>query len=458
MAIAEDGLIRRIQEHTFRSLPGASLDSTNLHVDVEIREAGKPIGPEFDKIVADRPTIVVFVDEEPRANFAHRCRYRLYDAKSAELYRDTPARFPPFVRKVPDTLRGFHLPVTVRINPDIFHVKPVFRCPIILPDGARYAILFSGMSNKRHINDIEFLYRTLVDRYAFPKKNIYVLTYDGTLDTQDGVQATWPGDGTAYRMKITGQGNQAGFESALDDVKGKLKKDDLLLIHTNNHGGNNGPGQSFLCTYPNWGSYFASDFGNKLAQLPKYRALIVMMEQCNSGGFNSYVISKSTAAATSIASAAIETQSSYVTADGNWDPFARDWIAAQAGHLPNGGVLASNPDTNSDGRIQAKEAYNYALAVQDPRDSPNYNESSTAGGDIVLGQLYLIWWIWCPFLIKLLEPHYLRLPPEEFYAILNDRFSTQFRELVATAARESDVTTKNVEAKLKPLVESFFKK
>ena len=42
-----------------------------------------------------------------------------------------------------------------------------------------------------------------------------------------------------------------------------------------------------------------------------------MMEQCNSGGFNSYVISKSTASATSIASAAIETKSSYATSDGN---------------------------------------------------------------------------------------------------------------------------------------------
>ena len=44
------------------------------------------------------------------------------------------------------------------------------------------------MSNKRHINDCEFLYRTLVDRYAFNKNNIQVLSYDGTLNTQDGVQ------------------------------------------------------------------------------------------------------------------------------------------------------------------------------------------------------------------------------------------------------------------------------
>jgi hypothetical protein len=456
MATIESTLTRRIQEDAFRALPGIKLESTNLYIDLEIRSKGQHIGPDFDEIVAERETVVVFVDEEPRANFAHPCRYRLYDAKSAELYRETPARFPPYAKKVPETLRGFHLPVEVRPNPDVFKVLPVFKCPIIIPDGTRYAILFAGMSNKRHVNDVEFLYRTLVDRYAFAKANIQVLSYDGTLNTQDGLASVWPGDGTAYRMQITGQGNRAGFEAALDNVKSKIKKDDLLLIHTNNHGGNNGPGKSFLCTYPSWGAYFAADFGNKLAQLPKYRALIVMMEQCNAGGFNQYVISKSTAAATSIASAAVETKSSYASSDGNWDIFARDWIAAQAGHLPNGGALASNPDTNGDGKIQAKEAYNYGLSVHYSGDSPNYDESSASGGDIVLGQQYLVWWVWCPILVKYLEPHYLRLPPERFYEIVNERLTPQFRELVANAARDNTVT-KEGEAKLKQLVDTHFK-
>ena len=115
-----------------------------------------------------------------------------------------------------------------------------------------------------------------------------------------------------------------------------------------------------------------------------------MLEQCNSGGFNGSIIAKSPAAATSVASAAIESQSSYVSADGNWDPFARDWIAAQAGHDPFGAALAFNPDTDADGRIEAEEAYEYANAVKDPRDSPNFSESSEAGGDIALGQGYIV--------------------------------------------------------------------
>ena len=65
----------------------------------------------------------------------------------------------------------------------------------------------------------------------------------------------------------------------------KLKARDLLFIHTNNHGDNSG-GQSFLCAFPNWGEYWANDFCTDLKTLPKYKSLIVMMEQCNAGGFN----------------------------------------------------------------------------------------------------------------------------------------------------------------------------
>ena len=211
------------------------------------------------------------------------------------------------------------------------------------------------------------------------------------MTTQDGVQTIWPGDGTAYRIKVNAQGNRAAFEAAVDHLKTRIHALDTLLIHCNNNGDYDGtPGTSFLCTYPSWGKYYNADFSAKLAELPKFRQLIVMLEQCNSGGFNGSIIAKSPAAATSVASAAIESQSSYVSADGNWDPFARDWIAAQAGHDPFGAALAFNPDTDTDGRIEAEEAYEYANAVKDPRDSPNFSESSEAGGDIALGQGYIV--------------------------------------------------------------------
>ncbi len=448
-------VLQKIRQHAFETLHAGNRQITNLYVDESIHEKGAKLGPDFQKIEADRNSFLVFADHDPLANFGHPCTYLLYEAENGNFYREVPARFPPYTVKPPASLKGFHLPVQFRSGPQ-FHIPPIFRCPIIIPDGTRYAILYSGMSNMRHLNDLEFAYRMLVDRYGFSKSNIYALSYDGTLNTQDGPASTWPGDGTAYQIKITGQGNQAAFEAAFKDLKGKLKADDLLFIHTNNHGDNYGSG-SFLCTYPSWGTYTATDFCNDLATLPTYRSLIVMMEQCNSGGFNAPVIAKSTATATSIASAAIATQSSYASPDGHWDSFARDWIAAQMGHDPYGAALAFNPDTNLDGAIEATEAYNYANSVKNPSDSPNYNQSSAAGGNITLNQAYTLWWIWCWLLLPEIEKYRIPLPgppdPEFYQKVLGAA-----GELQKTVVPELDKSVAEVRRALTPQIQAAFEK
>jgi hypothetical protein len=303
---------------------------------------------------------------------------------------------------------------------------------------------------------MEFLYRTLLDHYGFDPNNIYALSYDGTLNTQDGVQTKWPGDNTNYRIKITGQGTRSALESAIDDLKKRIHSHDLLLIHTNNHGGyDNMPGTANLCTYPNWDGYYAKDFANKLGELPKFRKLIVMMEQCHAGGFNGPILAKSTADATSVASAATEPNNSYITSDGNWDPFARDWIAAQAGHDCFGGPLASNPDTNANGKIEAEEAYAYANLVKDPRDTPNFSESSEAGGDIDLGQKYIVWWWWCIILHELLEKYYFKLPPEDYYRRLR-KIQPELAKFTAELNENSVRLRKEYTGKLEAAVRAAF--
>ncbi len=452
----DQALFESIRTHAFRSLPFDRLQSTNLHLDTRIYRAGQPIGPRRQKIVADRASVLVFADDAPQANFSHACRYLLYDAKTGGFHREVPAQFPPFDKARPETLQAFHEPVQFTARPNLFQVRPWWRCPVFVPDGSRYAVLYAGMTNKRHLNDMEFLYRTLIDLYAFDPNNIYALSYDGTLNTQDGVQTKWPGDNTAYRIKITGQGTQSALVAAIDDLKKRIKAPDLLLIHTNNHGGYDGtPGTANLCTYPSWTGYYASDFANKLAELPKFRKLIVMMEQCHAGGFNGPIIAHSPADETSVASAAIETQSSYVTADGNWDPFARDWIAAQAGHNPFGGALAFNADTDGDGKIEAEEAYAYANAVKDPRDTPNYSETSEAGGDIALGQEYVIWWWWCPILHEVLWPRYAKLPPPEYYARLR-KVQPELARLTAELDQTSNKLREEFSAQVKSVIASTF--
>lgn len=410
---------------------------------------------------------MVFVDNEPHANFGHSCQYLLYDAENGDYYREVISRFPPIAdSKRLESLKPFHEPVRFVDIPIRFYPwPPVWRCPVIIPDGDRYAILFSGMSNKRHLNDMEFLYRTLIDIYAFDPSYIYALNYDGTLNTQEGPQVIWPGDNTAYRINITGQGNRNAFESVVDDLKTKLHSRDLLLIHCNNHGDSDTsdggtswvPGTSFLCTYPYWGKYYNTNFSNKLAELPNFRKLIVMLEQCHAGGFNASILANSPATATSVASAATEFQNSYVTPDGNWDPFARDWIAAQAGHNPFGGSLSFNPDVDGDGMIQAEEAFGYANTIRDLRDSPNFSKSSAEGGDIALGQQYRTWLWWCIILHEALEDYRVKLPPYEYYEHLQ-RIQPELTELTVSIDRVSNKLRREMKEKIESLVISVFEK
>lgn len=451
-----DTIIERIRAHAFEELSASQRVGTNLSHSARVIDRGEVVGPAKQKIKADRASVLVFADDDPHANFSHPCRYLFYDAKTGAFHREVAASFPPIKDvKKPLDLVAFHEPKAFLENPIVFRPFPFFWCPIIR-ERPRWAILWSGMSNKRHLNDMEFLYRTLIHKYGFAADHIYSMSYDGSLNTQDGVQTTWPGDGTPYQIDITGQGTRADFESAVDDLKTRIKTNDLLLIHINNHGDWSGtPGSASFCTYPSWADYYATDFAAKLGQLPKFRQLIVMLEPCHAGGFNAPILTSSTAGATSVASAALEPYNSYVTADGNWDPFARDWIAAQAGHDAFGASLTLNPDSNADGRIEADEAYDYADAVKDPRDTPNFSASG-AGDDIFLGRTYVVWWWWCFILKELLEPHFHRLPIPEYYERLQ-KIGPQLEKLSKVADRQSDQLRKELEPELEKLIEKAFR-
>ena len=335
-------------------------------------------------ITIKRPTVLAFADDAPLLNWGHPCRYLLHDAETGELYQEVAAQFPPFggERTTPKTFRPFHQvldhtqPVITRFRQDLV-IRPLF-------DGSRYAILFAGMANNRHTNDLEFLYRTLRQVYQVPKANIYVLNHNGTLNYDGDPKpiAKWPGDNTPYQMPVNGKGSKADLLGVLDDLKTRLKPNDRLFIHTNNHGGHNGV-ESDLCCFPNWDSLGVKAFTDKLAELPPYRNLMVMMEQCHSGGFNTAVLSKSTAQSTSIASACDEFKSSAGGAE--FDPFARDWIAAMNGHDPYGTNLLSPADVNGSGRVTAIEAFNYANAIHVPFDTPVFGQVN-GGGNSYLGR------------------------------------------------------------------------
>lgn len=391
--------LRVIKDKTVRRLSAKRRMTNNLYILEEVQPAQSVIKAGHQTIRLRQSTAVVFVDEEPMANWSHDCRYLLHDADTGELYKEVKASFPPYLVNPPPTFKAFHCPVVAQ-NPlrKVWPLELEFVFPWRIRKGNRYAILFSGASNNRHTNDLEFLYRQLVDRFYFDEGNITVLNYDGTINYSGWPQpvTNWPGDGTPYTMPVDDAGTKAALEDAIDDLKAKLKEDDLLLIHTNNHGGHDGT-ESYLCCYSG-PDYTATDFANKLTELPSFSDLIVMMEQCHSGGFNDAVIEASTAERTTFAAACTEGKNSIGGAD--FDPFARDWIAALAGADPYGAALLSDPDYDHSGRISAREAFAYADDVHHYYDSPVYSAFGTDAGDQHLHQKWRFIFVYREFMLK----------------------------------------------------------
>lgn len=402
MATVNADILRTIQNNTFKRLSAKNRANTNLYVLEETLAEQSEIKAGHQRIPIKRPSIAVFVDEEPLANWSHRCHYLLHDADSGRLYQEVKAGFPPFLVNPPDTFIGFHLPVVAQ-NPlrKVWGIRDEIHFPLKIRKGRRYAVLFSGASNNRHTNDLEYLYRQLVDRFYFFESDITVLNYDGTINYSGNPKpvVSWPGDGTSYKMTVNGPGTKQELENAINSLKPKLNQDDLLLIHTNNHGGHNGT-ESYLCTYSG-PDYMASDFAHKLSELPAYGDLIVMMEQCHSGGFNDCVIEHSTAARTTFAGACTEGKNSIGGAD--FDPFARDWIAAFAGADPYGASLLSDPDYDSSGKVSAREAFAYADDTHHSYDSPVYSAYGVDAGDQHLHQKWRYLFVYHDFVLEELQ-------------------------------------------------------
>jgi len=119
---------------------------------------------------------------------------------------------------------------------------------------------------------------------------------------------------------------------------------------------------------------------------------MIMMEQCHSGGFNIKIIAKPPL----IIQASLRHAKNLTIQSEEliFDPFARDWIAAMTGHDPYGHALSFNPDSNTDGRISAQEAFDYVNTIHDPYDTPVFNfknkgRECALGRDLIVNSLYL---------------------------------------------------------------------
>ncbi len=257
----------------------------------------------------------------------------------------------------------------------------------------KYAVLISGNSGacKPYLNDLSFLYTTLVNKYGFAEEDIFVIQYwNGAWDF-DG---DWTNDSdySATRANIF-----AVFDTL--DYNRDVDEDDLVLVFITDHGGRDNTYGSYISLIDDeilWATEFDSLFTNlEDEDVANYWPhLLAVVEPCKSGGF---VDEMSPYAKRAICSAAKATETSYW--DGgtrgsgdpndmkstNYDAFAYWWIAAVNGAHPEGDT--TDADKNGDGYVSFKEAFIYAESHDEYAlknwETPQYFDYSPGYGSMI---------------------------------------------------------------------------
>jgi len=377
-----------IKKNALESLTQEQTGTVRLSISSLVFPEGHTFSLVHTKMKVRQQAALVFIDHAPQKNWGHPCTYQFYHSTTGALLYQEDSIFPPnMARETP--LEVFHSPI---IRPSITHSTVQALAEFVSPSNVlpatsqvleqRYAILWtSQISDRRHVDDLEFLWRALVNVYGFSSNNIYVLCYNGTIGATDvsGSIGNWPGNNTPYQMQVHASATTANLQAVFDDLKPRLKPKDLLLIHTNDHGSPNG-----LCVDSST-VITPTQFGTMLSGLPAYHSLVVTMEQCYSGAFQSSVLQKSTSTNTVFASAVSADKES----DGGqyFDPWALAWIEAIVGTIPAGTALSSRPTQSLDGLVSMKASSDWAKTNDTGSgDDPQYGDQPTGcGSGIFLG-------------------------------------------------------------------------
>lgn len=309
----------------------------------------------------------IFVDAEPMKGWEHEC-YVLTVPKTITTSINVAVPSSKVERKLPPSGNFAPLSVKNRYGTNANSKPTVFK---VSQSNAgqeaahrTYAIILSGGVNKmsnyeRYWNDCSFIYQTLVNKYGVPKGNIYPIMSDGTNPAED-MRLTTGGfksqpldldnDGVAdIKLAAT----RANIQSTLNILRTKLQEDDHLFFYVIDHGGTSN-GHSYICL---WNNEQLKD--TVLADMlkpftDKFVNVNVVLGQCFSGGFNSYL----TKAGCVVASASTGSESSWACPDIPYDEFVYQWTTAINGANHRGAKVY--PDTDKNGRITMEEAFIYA--------------------------------------------------------------------------------------------------
>jgi len=268
----------------------------------------------------------------------------------------------------------------------------------------RYAVLFSGGINAaknyvRYWNDLKFMYATLVETYGFDPDNITVLYANGT--------------GRDLDMPVDDSATQAHLEDAFDNLKEVADSNDKIFVFITNHGGgfyedetmphwyggrndtsgdegNEGISEaawgldfngdmstddtvSWDESILSWGSSIYDDaFLDMFDEDLDYGELIVVMEQCFSGGL---ILDMASGGDDRIIMAAAgQYEPSWAMGPTYiYDEFSYYFTCAINWADPDGNAV--DADVDNDNIVTMVEAFNYAVANDTAGETPQYEDS-----------------------------------------------------------------------------------
>lgn len=386
-----------IQRAALRRLGSRRSRDCILYIDERWLPPDTWLGPRHAGVPVRWPqATLVFVDEEPAAGFAHACRYLLFDPVTARFLSEHPARFPPYPQAWPETFRRFGprredrprrtgSPAPARNRDGMRTSAPAPLNPHRRPQlamgqgGRRLAVLFAGTPDPSTVNTMELGYRTLIGPLRYRARDIRVANHHGEEQPtcakwkRQEVSPVWAGDGTGFTMRVDHPGTPRGFRAALECLAPTTQ--DSLFILTSGHGENDARGSYLATAFDS--RYYARQFKADLQNL-KVGELVVVMQQCFSGGFRYAVKTSNAAPRIAFASAAAWNTRAYNDRDDDcdfaWNSFARDWFAAQSGCYYDDEPLSTDPDAppagNADAHISAVEAFRYARETAHCLDRP----------------------------------------------------------------------------------------
>lgn len=97
-------IIEQAKQRVLQSMSEQDRASKVFYINEAIYSAGSELDIDGQVHHLSTDTILIFVDEEPGANWAHQCRYILFNT-NLEPIKEVPARFPPSLTKIPETFR-----------------------------------------------------------------------------------------------------------------------------------------------------------------------------------------------------------------------------------------------------------------------------------------------------------------------------------------------------------------